>query len=111
MGILVGQGASVTTMLQWLSRLFRSQRSPGYQTQASKRPAWASKVPVSSQPIQLCSPLSAVAMLPISLQQPQAAAGRPATTSAVAEGALRPVAGTDNAVPWPFPTPAAPQPF
>jgi hypothetical protein len=77
----------------------------GSPAQASRRPAWAAAIPVSSEPIRLCSALTPQNMVGESPRQQQPAEAPAVGTAAPAEGVLQPVAGADNAVPWPMPCP------
>jgi hypothetical protein len=95
------------TSMGFFSWLFGTRPKPARgPAQASQRPAWAAAIPVSSEPILMCSPLTLGGPVGEGPRQPQAAAAPPVASTPSAEEALQPVAGAANGVPWPMPCPS-----
>jgi hypothetical protein len=88
------------------SWLFGNTQKPVASTpQASKRPTWAAAIPVYSESIQLCSAPTPEKLFRATPRLQQTAGTQPVAAVTSTEAVIQPVAGADNAVPWPMPFP------
>ena len=88
-------------ILSWL--FGEKPRSADTGAQASRRPAWAVAMQVSSEPIVMFSALTPENIVGKKALQQQMTDAPLATNSPLSKDLLQPVAGRENAVPWPTP--------